>query len=366
MTKLVILGEVQGSHEAKINAGFVGASGIELLRMLHEAKVITLTGEDRAKMAQFYDTGDPRHTDMVWRMHPEIFRTNVIQRHPPGNRIEEFCGPRAGGIPGYSALTKSKYVREEFEPELERLGDELLAHDPHLILALGNTALWALCNQTGIKSVRGTTMLSTHCVTGFKVLPTYHPAAVLRQYELRATTIIDLQKAAREMHYPEIRRPRREIWIEPSLHDLEIFYAEHLASAELISVDIETAGTQVTSISFAPNERIAIVVPISDTRQKDRSYWRTLEDELAAWAFIRRILKDKTKPKVFQNGVYDIAFDWRAYKIPTFGAEHDTMLLQHALQPEALKGLGYLGSIYTDEGAWKRERKGTSTIKRDE
>jgi len=52
--------------------------------------------------------------------------------------------------------------------------------------------------------------------------------------------------------------------------------------------------------------------------------------------------------------------------IRVLGAAHDTMLLHHALQPESLKGLGFLGSIYTDHGPWKAERKGTDTIKRDE
>ncbi len=41
------------------------------------------------------------------------------------------------------------------------------------------------------------------------------------------------------------------------------------------------------------------------------------------------------------------------------------MLLHHALQPESLKGLGYLGSVYTDHGSWKQERKMNETIGRD-
>ena len=365
MTKLVILGEAQGSNEARIGAGFVGASGVELLRQLDEAGILVLTAEDHDRISKFYNLGDPVQADMIWRMHPEVFRTNVIQRHPPGNKLEAFCGPRTEGIPGYGPLAKSKYLRAEFAPELERLGDELLEHDPNLILALGNTALWALCNQTGIASVRGTTMLTTHCVSGFKLLPTYHPAAVLRQWELRPTTIIDLLKARREMEYPEIRRPPREIWIEPTLTDLETFYAQHIVGARYLSVDIETSGTQITSISFAPSAGVSLVIPISDSRKSGRSYWPNRKSELIAWAFIRRVLASPKPPKIFQNGSYDMAFLWRGYGIPTYGAEHDTMLLHHALQPEALKGLGFLGSIYTDEGAWKRERK-TETIKRDE
>ena len=70
--------------------------------------------------------------------------------------------------------------------------------------------------------------------------------------------------------------------------------------------------------------------------------------------------------KIFQNGLYDISFLWRAYGIGVRGAEEDTMLLHHALYPESLKGLGFLGSIYCDEGAWKGMRKGTETIKRED
>jgi len=44
----------------------------------------------------------------------------------------------------------------------------------------------------------------------------------------------------------------------------------------------------------------------------------------------------------------------------------DTMLLHHALQPESLKSLGFLGSVYSDEGSWKQLRRGRTTIKRDD
>jgi len=77
------------------------------------------------------------------------------------------------------------------------------------------------------------------------------------------------------------------------------------------------------------------------------------------------VLEDQSIPKLFQNGLYDVAFLWRAYGIRVRACTEDTMLLHHALQPESLKGLGYLGSIYTDHGPWKSERKKHETIKRD-
>jgi hypothetical protein len=44
------------------------------------------------------------------------------------------------------------------------------------------------------------------------------------------------------------------------------------------------------------------------------------------------------------------------------------MLLHHAIHPEMRKGLGFLGSIYTDEPSWKlmRKRGGDETDKAEE
>jgi hypothetical protein len=77
------------------------------------------------------------------------------------------------------------------------------------------------------------------------------------------------------------------------------------------------------------------------------------------------VLIDAAIRKLFQNGMYDIAFLLRSYGIRVYGCAEDTMLLHHALQPESLKGLGYLGSIYTDFGPWKSDRKHVETIGRD-
>lgn len=336
--KIAIVGEAYGEAEEKAQTPFVGYSGQELTRMLDDA------GIHRA----------------------DCFLTNVINQHPPGNNIEAFCGPKSEGISGYPALTKSKFLRTEFIAELERLGEELVSVDPNIIIALGNTASWALLGRTAISKYRGTTELSTHTVTGYKVLPTYHPAAVCRQWELRPTTVMDLIKAARESEFPEIRRPAVSVHIPETLSDLEDFYANFIRGCLSLAVDIETAGQQITCIGFAPSIEHALVIPIFDRRRKNRSYWPDLISEGQAWGFIRKLLMDRAIAKTFQNGMYDIAFLWRSYGLKVINAEHDTMLLHHALQPESLKGLGYLGSIYTDHGAWKQMREKVTTIKRDE
>ena len=375
MTRIVLLAEAQGEAEAKHGSTLIGASGIELLRMMSEAELITLSPVDRDLIHKYYLTNDNRHIMALWDNHPEVYRTNVFNHHPPNNWLGWFLGPKSEALPGYPMLKiptgagKPKpagpYVRKEFANELARLGDELLDKNPNVVVCLGNCALWALSGLSGIGAIRGTTLLSTHTVADFKLLPTYHPAAVLRNWDLRPVVIADLMKATRESQYPEIRRPEREIWIEPAIEDIRTFAETYIKGCSLLSVDIETAGDRITCIGFAPNSRIALVVPFDDARAADRNFWTSIEDEHAAWQIVKCILGDITIPKLFQNGAYDIAFLWRSMHIKVYGATEDTMLLHHALQPEMLKNLGFLGSIYSDQGTWKGMAKHGKTIKRD-
>ena len=366
MKPVFLLGEAMGENEAKIGRGFVGASGIQLLKLLAEAEVITLSFADNLLISRYYKEYDPWLSDKVWTNHPELHRSNVFQQHPPQNRLEFFCGPKAEGIPGYGPLLTSKYVRKEFFHELDRLGDEILSLDPNLIVCLGNAALWSLTGRTGITKLRGTTITSTHTIAGYKLLCTYHPSAILRQWEHRPTAIIDLAKITKESAYGHVQRPNCEIWVEPEIEDIRRFIRDHIVGCSLLSVDIETSGSLVTIIGFAPRRDLAIVIPFFDPRKPGRNYWPTPELERECWELVRSVLEDQSIPKLFQNGLYDMAFLWRSVGIATLGATHDTMLLSHAQHPEALKGLGYLGSIHTDHGPWKVERKGTDTIKRDE
>lgn len=368
MKPIFLVGEAQGLNEAQINRGFVGTTGLLLLQMLDSAGVITFTEDDNANIAQYWQTRSPWTLDAIWEAHPELYRTNVFQQHPPGDKLEYFCGGKAEGIPYFPALLKSKYVLKEYQHELDRLGDEILAHDPNLVVCLGNTALWALAGRTGVTKLRGTTCVSTHTISGYKLLCTYHPSAVNRQWELRPTTISDLAKINKEKEFPDVRRPPCEIWIEPNLEDIKTFISRYITNGcNLLSVDIETSGKRITCIGFAPRRDLALVIPFDDFRAKDGNYWPSATAECACWELVRQVLEAPEIPKLFQNGMYDIAFLIRSYGIRVMGATHDTLLLHHALQPESLKGLAFLGSIYTSHGPWKSERvkEKLTTIKKD-
>lgn len=336
--KIAIVGEAYGEHEERVRLPFIGPAGNELTRMLEEAGI--------------------RRSD--------CYLTNVFNLRPTGNDISTLCCNKAEDRSGLPPLVKGKYIRVEYMEHLNRLRDELNQEAPNLVIALGNTACWALLRNTGIANIRGT--ITAGVLTSHKVLPTYHPAAILRQWDLRHVTILDLMKARFEAEFPEIRRPQRTVYIDPSLHDIRWFINEYLRSARRIAIDIETIGNQITCIGFAPSPSVALVIPFIDHRLNhinQGSYWPGPGTECMAWELVKEICALPAE-KVFQNGLYDLRFLWQSYGIICRNVKHDTMLMHHALQPESLKGLGFLGSVYTNEASWKLMNRKSTTIKRDD
>src|SRR5579863_8759335 len=142
---IFLIGEAYGEAEAKLGSPFVGPSGAFLIRLLADSRLLDLTSGDRYLLNRSWETSDPSLIDRIWRAHPEFYRTNVFNLHPPGNELEWFCGPKDTAIPGYPQLLKGAkgWVRAEFAPELERLTSEIVRLDPNLLLGLGNCPLWA-------------------------------------------------------------------------------------------------------------------------------------------------------------------------------------------------------------------------------
>jgi uracil-DNA glycosylase len=333
--KIALVGEAWGADEERLRQPFVGKAGQFLNAMLQEA------GINRS----------------------ECYVTNVFNLRPQGNDIKTLCGKKDSALPGWPALTAGKYIRAEFAPELKRLSSELEGVRPNLVVALGGTAAWALLHKGNISKIRGCCDRSPW---GWKVLPVYHPAGIMREYENRAVTVIDFRKAAREMEFPELRRPLRYIHIVENADDLLSLYVR-AQSAKDISYDIENNPLEITCIGFAFTESEAWVVPFVDPRKPKNHYWPTKELEVLAWSTIRKILA-LPPTKIAQNQLYDLK-----WLVMRYGARvnltlsDDTMLLHHALQPELEKGLGFLGSVYTNDVAWKTMRpRGKHSIKREE
>lgn len=314
----------------------------------------------------------------------ECYATNAFNIRLEKNDVELLCGTKAEALADYPAVKSGKYIHSIHAPHLARLYAEIASERPNVIVALGPTAAWALLQTTGIKKVRGapsyvSPMVQQKIGQAAKVLPTYHPSGIMREWSLRPIAIADLEKAKLESEFPDLRRPERFIHVEPTVADLLEFERSFISSASALSIDIETAGEQITCVGFAPSTDRAIVVPFVDPIQKDGNYWRSIEDEVEAWLILRRwcmmtVPREKRpiayrdlprKPGIGQNFLYDMHRMWKHMGLMVVN-EDDTMLLHHALQPEMEKSLSFLATIYTQELPWKFMRAKHETLKKED
>ncbi|PYS90924.1 MAG: hypothetical protein DMF62_03730 [Acidobacteria bacterium] len=335
--RIAFVGEAPGETEEMIGIPFVGKAGQEFTALLQES------GIERSR----------------------CYLTNVLWTRPPNNKMESFCVSKKDLPSSYSLppLSLGKYLHPDLLPELDRLKSELDELRPNLCVALGNTALWALTGSAAIGSSRGTVSSST-LIPGLKVLPTYHPAAVLRNWAWRVVVLQDLAKAKLEMEFPEIRRTERRIKINSGLEETLLWLLDAQRSP-ILSCDIETEKRQITSIAFATTPSNILVIPFWNKEKPDWSHWNEVE-ECIVWDEIFHLLS--SHPRVlFQNGIYDCQYLWDML-IPIPGFLEDTMILHHSMYPELPKSLAFLGSIYTNDVAWKRmrARHGSQETKREE
>lgn len=322
--RIAFVGEAFGEQEALTGLPFVGNAGQELSRLLLEA------GIDRR----------------------ECFLTNVLAARPPDNKLDAWCSSRAevGKDYSHTPLRQGKYLRSEFLGELTRLKEELEVVQPNIIVALGGTALWALSGSGAIGAFRGTTA-EAKLVKGRKMLATYHPSYLFKMWSHRPIVLADLMKARHESVFPEVRRPAREVLVYPTFEEMEAWYCDHAMNAHMLAVDIETRAGQISDIGFASSRKYALVLTFLSPRSDDGNYWREADDEVRAWKFVQRLLALPCK-KLFQNGIFDTSYLMRQ-GLRVVNCADDTMLLHHSMYPELQKGLGFLGSIYTSESAWK-------------
>lgn len=288
----------------------------------------------------------------------ECFFTNVFNMTPPGRYSDAafFVGKKEG-VAGLKPLRRGKFLDPQWLPQLHRLWKQIEHHNPNLVIAAGDLALWA--TATGVNTIdaaRGRVTEGNKSISRRKVLPLYSAQQVQQNHSFGVIQHIDLQKAQRESLTPVFSRPQRWLHIEPTLEDLEDFYQKYIEPSPWLSSDIETKADMITCISFAPSPERALVVPFFSESTPDGNYWPDKKSEYLAWVFVRRMLK-LGKRVAGQNYQYDMQHELVSMGIPNPDMTDDTMLLHHALQPEMKKGLGFLASCYTDEIAWKSMHK---------
>jgi hypothetical protein len=370
---IVIVGESWGAEEKSRRQPFVGTSGNELHRMLAEAGIAM--------------------SDCLF--------TNLIAEQPHANETFRFFDPkishpstaRVGGlIPG--SLARS---------EVQRLYRQLAYRPRSLVIAAGNWSLWGLSRCTGAEVQREASGrripvdLQTYAPNGImnwrgsmiyaephpelgadpsymwsttKLLPLIHPAAILRQWELRAPTMHDLKKRVRQARLNDWRRSPTPTFIwNPTFTEATTLLHRWLNHAEhhevMLANDIETISRRfISCMGFSDGPSFALTIPFIRRKEPDGSlisYW-TVDEEAELIRLIRRILSHPRIKIVGQNHIYDTQFiqHWLGC---TPNLWHDTMLAQNVLFPGTPKDLGYLSSLYCDyHWYWKDEAKDYNTI----
>ena len=273
-------------------------------------------------------------------------------------------------LPENSTVAYRKFVGEAeykavWQKNVARLKDELETYGPNVVVPLGNTALLALAGTASIGNLRGHVVQAVPPMPPFKLVPTYHPAFVLRQIKLYTITVMDFVKADAEARRgPEIIYPKRELIINPTIDEVEHYLAEW-EKTDLLSCDIETGWSMIRGIAFAPNQEIAMYVPFVTLDRHDRNYWRTLDEEVRAWRAVKRILESPV-PKLGQNFAhYDWIWLFKQAGIKVRNLRHDTRLLHHALYAELPKSLGFMAANYSTQGAWKHWAEHSGIRKKD-
>jgi|TARA_R100000951_G_scaffold95524_1_gene84592 hypothetical protein len=262
------------------------------------------------------------------------------------------------------------FLKQDYEQDINRLYKEINDFNPNIIITMGGLGLWALTSIDKVGSYRGALTYSnkTKLNRPYKIMPTYSPFAVLKNYSFRPTVVSDLKKAMQESTTADIVNTEREIYIEPTYEEVKTFFKEcreENNEDNPLSFDIETASGEITCIGFAPSPKRSMVVPFRDITKKSQTFY-DYHTELAVWKEVADLLQDKTIVKVAQNQTYDVSWLNHKYGIEVAGTVHDTMHAQHSLQPEMEKGLGFLGSIYTNEGAWKNLTSFSKSTKAEE
>jgi uracil-DNA glycosylase family 4 len=316
--KIAIVGEAPGAEEEIEGVPFVGSSGRLLNQMLAGAGIIR----------------------------SQCFICNVVDVRPPANNFGVFYRDKERQDPSDSLIK----AREILHSRLQRL-------KPNVVICLGDEALRAVTGKRSISKWRGS-VISSPCG---KVVPTYHPAYVMRLYSTRAVAELDLKKALRESFFPEIKIKERKIIVNPNFTDvIDWLRRPH----KRLSVDIETTELITRCIGFACSSQEAICIPLMSNKYSPNqtsislfgegygspqvnSHW-TLEEEFAILGEIKRVLEDPSIGKFLQNFPFDATILAREFGIQILGLEMDTMVAHHCLFSELPKGLDFLASLYTD------------------
>ena len=252
----------------------------------------------------------------------------------------------------WSGQTNRRKIVSNVEGYRLLLDDEIAKVEPNVIVTLDELPTFILTGKqtlAGKNAVRGYPFLYTRGHDDPQpiiVIPSFAPGKMIwANYIWRHYLSHDLKKA-------NVLSKNRDLLWKPTIEAIvpDTFieakqYLNYCSNFDCLSVDIEVANYEVSCIGFATSPTKAFSIP-TDMR------W-SLEEEVELWNMIANILADARITKIGQNFIFDIHFLAYKMNIMTYGPIIDTMMGHSILYPDFLKGLGFLGSIHTNQPMWK-------------
>lgn len=349
--EIAIVGEAWGSEEERLHRPFVGESGRELDKMLAEAGI---TRE-------------------------ECFCTNLVSARPPRNEFTQFLFPTKEAKASKQELVNGLALRPIAQEGLDKLARQLAIVRPSLIIACGNYPFWAFSSNAkisnsgkpsgykvpaGITTWRGSQLVCDRIARNTRLLPIIHPAAIVRQWYLRAITVHDLRVRGGLARKGSWAKPVYNAIAPPLFHQATSWLLRTLHALEAtpteIMVDLETDRYRVIAcIGLARSRLEALCIPfIRPTSGGGTTPWWTFTQEVELVKLLRAVLNHPNAILVGQNFAYDIQYLGKWWNIRRrLGG--DTMINQHVMFPGTPKTLGYLASLYADDyySYWKEDSK---------
>lgn len=257
---------------------------------------------------------------------------NNILKASKQNR-EEFsvvnticCRPPANVYPGGQLCTYC--TKDEAQAGIKYCHDHIVepfltGRDWSAIYAVGGKALTELTGRTGIEQWRGSP-LPLYGGSTQKVIPTIHPAALMRNAKLLSVAIRDFAKLPNS--------PPEHYNLYPRLDELQQFTATRFA------FDFEWDWTgQVTLCGLSSKLYEALVVPfVGRYIDELRRIFENAEEIIG-----HNIITADTR--YIENWGWDIS---KAKLV-------DTLLMQHLVQPDLRHGLSFVASVFTNKVFWK-------------
>lgn len=302
---ILICGEMPGDEEIATGIPFSGPTGFELKKELLSAGI------------------DIEQT----------FRMNLVSKPVAPLFYTKKKGKELGIV-----QINNEFPNPETLAGREILWDKIREIKPNLIILLGTPALWAFSGHNSIIKYRGSILE----VNGFKAIPTFNPASVFKNYPNRFFIIEDLKRCFVEAEFPEVRKPKLNFIIRPSL-STTIDYLDSLKDQRLVG-DIETSGKQISVLGISHSLTEGICIPFVYKSSPSTSYW-SKEDEFQILLKLREVFKKKDLKWTYQNGLFDLQFfakDWGFVPNVT----DDTMIMQHVAFPGLKKSLDLIASLH--------------------